>query len=156
MIHAVFLLFTSGANIVLIMQRNNEVKNEEKERNRLLTEERQAIIATFDKTMDSLQRTAEELVTSSSQSHTAIEHTRTSITDLTTTIALQVEDLETSEKEMRTLSEKLSTVTELAIESKTKAQEVSENAMSGKQLMVNTQQQFKKIRKLCKPPCNND
>lgn len=144
MIHAVFLLFTSGANIVLIMQRNNEVKNEEKERNRLLTEERQAIIATFDKTMDSLQRTAEELVTSSSQSHTAIEHTRMSITDLTTTIALQVEDLETSEKEMRTLSEKLSTVTELAIESKTKAQEVSENAMSGKQLMVNTQQQFKK------------
>lgn len=144
MIHAVFLIFTSAANIVLIVQRNQAIKEEEHTRQQLLTEERQSILTVFERTVTHLQQTAEELVSSSVKSHESIEHARESITNLSTTMDLQVHDLESSEQKMMALSADLATVTQLAVEGQQKAQYVSENAMNGQQLIGNTQQQFKK------------
>lgn len=144
MIHAVFLIFTSAANIVLIVQRNQAIKEEERTRQQLLTEERQSILTVFERTVTHLQQTAEELVSSSEKSHESIEQTRESITNLSTTMDLQVHDLESSEQKMTALSADLANVTQLAVEGQQKAQHVSENAMNGQQLIGNTQLQFKK------------
>lgn len=144
MIHAVFLIFTSAANIVLIVQRNQAIKEEEQTRQQLLTEERQSIVAVFERTVAHLQQTADALVSSSAKSHESIEHTRESITNLSATMDLQVRDLESSEQKMMALSDDLANVTQLAVEGQQKAQHVSENAMNGQQLIGNTQLQFKK------------
>lgn len=144
MIHAVFLILTSTANFVLVSQRNEAIREERRTRERLISEERQHILQTFDHAMDTLQRTSEELVASSEQSHQALEQTRVSITSLSETIETQVHDLEMSEKQMNELSSSLSTMTQLAVEGKEKAQEVSYNAQNGKQMIATTQEQFQK------------
>lgn len=144
MIHAVFLILTSAANIALIVQRNEAVKQEERTRKQLLDQERNHILKTFDHAMKTLHETAEELVASSQHSHHALEQTRLSISNLNTTIETQVEDLEMSERQMNELSDSLSTMTQLAVEGKEKAQEVSQKAMTGQQMMASTQAQFQK------------
>lgn len=144
MIHAVFLILTSTANFVLILQRNEAMRLEKQTRERLISEERQHILQTFEHAMDTLQRTSEELVASSEQSHQALEQTRVSITGLSETIETQVYDLEMSEKQMNELSSSLLMMTQLAVEGKEKAQEVSHNAQNGKQMMASTQEQFQK------------
>lgn len=144
LIHAVFLILTSTANIVLIMQRNEAIRAEERTREHLLSRERKLILQTFDRAMKGLHRTAEDLVASSQQSHHALEQTRMSITDLSETIETQVYDLEMSEKQMTELSASLSTMTQLAVEGTQKAKEVSHNAKNGQEMMATTQQQFQK------------
>ncbi|MFJ8065945.1 methyl-accepting chemotaxis protein [Psychrobacillus sp. NPDC096426] len=148
LIHALFLLLTSGANIALILQKNNLEKEKVMEREKNNDNSKKAIIHTLTSAIQNLQNTSGELAAGSSESNEGTKNIQSSIQKLSESIIEQVQDAEKSERQIEALTHNLTQVRHLAEESRDKSQYVSENAINGKELIGKTQFQFGKTEQM--------
>ncbi|WP_313894222.1 methyl-accepting chemotaxis protein [Psychrobacillus sp.] len=147
MIHVVFLLLTSGVNIILILNRQRSEatrKLEQANHNNHL----KSILSTLNTTIENLQYTSSELSAGSQDSNQATINIQESIQLLSEAIADQSTGVNKSAQQIEALSSDLTHVKNLAIESRDKAQQVSESAVNGKTLIAKTQSQFEKTQQI--------
>ena len=147
MIHVVFLLLTSGVNIILIINRQRSESTRKIEQtwhnNELIS-----ILRTLNGTIENLQHTSSELSAGSQDSNQATINIQKSIQFLSEAIADQSTGVNKSAQQIVALSSDLTYVKNLAIESRDKSQQVSESAVNGKTLIAKTQSQFEKTQKI--------
>ncbi|MFJ5769421.1 methyl-accepting chemotaxis protein [Psychrobacillus sp. NPDC093180] len=148
LIHALFLLLTSGANIALILQKNLLEKEKEAEREKNQDDSKKRVVHTLTSTIQNLQSTSEELAAGSIESNEGTKHIQSAIQKLSQAIAEEVKGAEKSEQQIDTLNHNLSQVRDLAEESRDKSKQVSESAISGKELIGKTQIQFGKTQEM--------
>lgn len=148
LIHALFLLFTSGANIALIMQKNRLEKEKEAEREKNNDNSKKAIIHTLASTIENLQNTSRELAVGSLESNEGTKNIQLSIQNLSKAITEEVKDAERSERQIEELAYDLTQVRHYAEGSRDKSKHVSESAINGKGLIEETQVQFGKTEEL--------
>lgn len=145
MIHAIFLILTSGAIILIIGLRNRieAAQEEEREANAL---NRRKMSEALTLAIQNIEITSKELAASSNDSNEATIYIQGSIQKLSEAIADEVSDVEESEKQIAVLFEDLSKVRSLAEQSRDFARQISENATQGTELIVQTQSQFEKTQ----------
>ncbi len=145
MIHAVFLLSTSGALTLLISIRNRSEAIQVQERLES-AENRRKMNETLAMAIQNIETTSAELAASSNDSNEATILIQEAIQKLSETIADEVSDVVNSEQQIERLFNDLSQVRNLAEQSRDSARQSSETAIQGKEFILKTQSQFEKTK----------
>lgn len=144
MIHAVFLILTSGANIILTLYRNR-MRQEVDQVRKESEESFQLIVTELTTTMENLKNVTESVKSGSEESRTASEEIASSIETLSKGSAGQLEQAEMNATHLVSMIGTISSLNQSAVLVFKEVTETTELATKGEQLIDQTTEQFRTV-----------